>query len=700
MEDRKAIDDIIKDNDRRNRILYATFNPISGEGSIGERNVLSLPDFPIPIQYIPIEMMGEKTIKALKKEGSVKAFINNTLNVPYTQEAIDNVVELVTRIRFRYDFAFWAATLVYIKPKGGGEDVLFRLTYPQRKFVERLEKSRKEGKPIRLVMLKARQWGGSTTSQLYMAWLQLIHKVGLNSLIIAHQGTGSDEIKDMFDRMIKAYPLYMLHKMGEIYPANEPKIVGVGKSGSINRVPQRNCKIKIGTAERPDSCRGGDYNLVHLSEVGIWKTTDGKKPQDIVRSACKGVLYAPYTMIVYESTANGVGNFFHKEYEAAKKGKSQFDSMFVSWFEIEQNTLIFENDEKKFEFAKWLWENRNNANEPSNREESGRYLWWLWKKGATLEGINWYIIERSGVSNHGEMAAECPTDDIEAFVNTGAKVFDKYQIEAFRGGCKTPRYIGDVYGDDVRGLGALHNLRFSEDHQGLLWIWSKPEPDDEEERVTNRYLTVVDVGGRTSKADWSVIVVFDRFGMIDGGKPCVVAQWYGHTDMDLLAWKATQIAAYYNQSLLVIESNTPESKDPNNAPDGEHGLYILSQVSDVYKNLYARDQSEDDIKQGLPKKYGIQTNKFTKPIFIDNLIAVVREIAYIERDERCLDEMLMYEKKQNGSYGAVLGEHDDLVMTRAIGMHICFSKMEIPKVVDIKSRKRCVSRRSVSEATI
>ncbi|MEB3373025.1 hypothetical protein SFC43_05050 [Bacteroides sp. CR5/BHMF/2] len=113
------------------------------------------------------------------------------------------VIEQFVRIRSREDFPFWAATFVYIKNKGGGEDVLFRLTRPQRRFVERLEKLRIAGKPIRIILLKARQWGGSTTSQLYMAWLQLLHKIGLNSLIIAHQGAGSDEIKDMFDRMIK-----------------------------------------------------------------------------------------------------------------------------------------------------------------------------------------------------------------------------------------------------------------------------------------------------------------------------------------------------------------------------------------------------------------------------------------------------------------------------------------------------------------
>lgn len=51
-------------------------------------------------------------------------------------------------------------------------------------------------------------------------------------------------------------------------------------------------------------------------------------------------------MIVYESTANGTGNFFHREYTAAKEGKSQFEAMFVSWFDIEQYTLAFDSDKE------------------------------------------------------------------------------------------------------------------------------------------------------------------------------------------------------------------------------------------------------------------------------------------------------------------------------------------------------------------
>lgn len=695
----KEVVSILKENNKRNADVYQWFDPISGIGSIGKRTEVHIDDFPLETQYLPVEMLNLPLVKLLMKYGSIKHFLTIELAVEYSEEDRLKVIEQFVRLRCRYDFAFWAAMYVYIKNKGGGDDVLFRLTRPQRKFVERLEALRKANKPIRIVLLKARQWGGSTTSQLYMAWLQLVHKVGLNSLIIAHQGAGSDEIKDMFDRMIKAYPISMLYKLGETYNENESKLVGVGHSGSIHRVPQRNCKIKIGTAERPDSCRGGDYNLVHLSEVGLWKTTDGKKPEDIVRSACSGVLLKPYTMIVYESTANGTGNFFQREYDAAKRGTSQFEAMFVSWFDIEQYSLPFDNDDEKADFAIWLWKNKNNATPSSARAESGRYLWWLWQKGATLEAINWYVQERAKYNEHAPMASEYPSDDVEAFVHSGERVFDKYKVETFRASCKPPKLIGDVYADEDEGKNALKNLRFTEDAQGLLWVWDLPEIDDKE-IVTNRYVTIVDIGGRSKKADWSVILVIDRLFMMDGGRPQVVAQWYGHIDMDILAWKAAQIAAFYDNSLLVIESNTLETHDKERSVDGDLSHFILNQIKDVYPNLYARKQTEDEIREGIPRKYGFHTNVATKPMIISTLIKVVREHLYIERDERCLDEYVVYEKKQNGAFGAIIGKHDDLLMTRAIGLHICFYEMPIPTIILRTNRIMPKKKKAVSAATI
>lgn len=696
----KAIDKILKENEARLNRINAKFNPITGEGSVGERFDFTLKDFPIETQHLPVAMRKVPLVKQLIKAGSIEKFLNDLVGY-YSEEDRAKVVEQFVRIRCHHDFAFWAAAYVYILSKIPGEgEILFRLTRPQRRFVEALESKRLANEPIRFVLLKARQWGGSTTSQLYMMWLQVVHKVGLNSVIVSQTKKTSFAIKAMFDRALNSYPISMLYRMGEAYNEGEKKIENVGLSGDYKRLPQRDCTITVASYEAPDALRGDAYALVHCSEVGLWAPTDKKSPESVVRSACSGVVYRPYTMIIYESTANGTGNFFHREYEAAKAGRSQFSALFISWFDIDIYSIPFNSDKEREQFAQWLYEYRLSDNVNSDREESGKYLWWLWEQGATLEAINWYIVERRGKSDHGVMAAEYPSDDVEAFVHSGSRVFDKYAVDKFRPACRPPRYIGEVYADGDEGEEALKNLRFSEDKQGSLWIWEQPEIDPEE-IVADRYLVVVDIGGRSSKADWSVVTVFDRLFMMDADKPSVVAQWYGHIDMDILAWKSAQIAAYYDNALLVIESNTLETHDKERqlGLEGDQSLYILNLVKQVYDNLYARAQSPEEIKEGAPRKYGFHTNTLTKPRIISNLIKVVREGLYTERDERCLDELITYEKKQNGAYGAISGYHDDLLMTRAIGLHICFHEMELPRIVK-RTQLTVKKRKAVSEASL
>lgn len=706
----KLSDDVIRllyEDTRRINEARAPFNPVTGEASIGQRVKVEIPDYPIPVQYLPIEMMDVPLVKKMIKAGSIAAFIRNDLgedeggnaDTESNNETYNAVVEQFMRVRFRYDFAFWAAVVVFIKRKGGGDDVQFRLNRPQRKLVAWLENRRKAGKPIRLILLKARQWGGSTCIQMYFAWMQIVHKVGLNSLIVAHVKDASTEILDMFDRMLKQYPTELLHDIGEKVAQGEVKWKNVGNTGNIHRVPQRNCKIKIGTAEKPDTARGGDYNLVHLSEVGLWKRTEGKSPEDIVQAATSGIPLAPDTAIVYESTGKGVGNFFHREYEAAKQGLSLFEALFIAWFDIEMYALPFGNEDERADFAIKLWKNRNNETPNSDREVSGKYLWWLWNKGASLEAIHWYVNERRGKNDQAVMASEYPSDDIEAFAHSGARVFNMYDVEEFRPACKPPKFTGELVGKAQKGTEALQELAFQHDKHGNLHIWTMPDIDPQE-MVTERYLTVVDIGGRSTKADWSVIVVFDRLYMMDADKPVVVAQWRGHIDIDLLTWKAAQIAAFYDNSLLVIESNTADARDPErHVEGGDQSLYLLNQLASVYPNMYRRKQSDEDIKLRKPVKYGFNTNQQTKPEIITCLIEVVREHEYIERDANCLDEYLTYELNLKGQYAAIIGKHDDLLMTRAIGMWVCFREMGIPKIVK-RTQSKMPKRVAYSEASI
>lgn len=161
---REEIAAIIAENDRRNAEIFAAFNPITGLGSIGERVRVEIADFPLKVMYIPVAMARVKLVKRIVEAGSIEAFVREEFGAEHEpgEEERSKVVEQLVRLRCLHDFPFWAAMFVYIKAKGGGEDVLFRLTRPQRRFVERLEKKRLAGLPIRIVLLKARQWGGST----------------------------------------------------------------------------------------------------------------------------------------------------------------------------------------------------------------------------------------------------------------------------------------------------------------------------------------------------------------------------------------------------------------------------------------------------------------------------------------------------------------------------------------------------------
>ena len=713
---------ILVENQRRNDAIRQPFDPFSGEGAPLARTHIHIADYPPPLLHVPNTLLDDDRVSRMVILGSVAAYARQQGITQ--QEALEELEVL----RCRHDFFYWAWRYVRIKPKDGGDDIPFTLNRPQRRLVETFERARHEGRPIRVVVLKARQWGGSTVTQIYMAWLQLIHKKGLNSLIVGHVKTASAEVSSMFDKVMERYPQRLLERAslgeeadttaaadrqapvsifaldgegttasatdeGRSSTKKAPKVAGDRNTRLLRHIPSRNCKIKVGSAETPNSARGGDSALVHCTEVAFWKKTDNKTPEDIIRSACAGASYKPMTMIVYESTANGTGNFFQREYDAAKRGESQFEAVFVAWWQIEQYALPLVNARA---FAATLWAHRDDTTVTSQRAEPGRYLWRLWQMGATLEAINWYVSERRKYNDHGDMAAEFPSDDIEAFQNSGAHVFDTYRVEAFRRHCRPPRLMGELSAKGTKGKDALADLHFADEQGGQLWVWSPPETMAGV-AVSDRYLVVVDIGGRSTKADWSVICVFDRYWMMDGDRPEVCAQWYGHIDMDLLAWKAVQIASYYDNALLVVESNTLETHDDEHwLEGGDQSSYILNEIRDVYSHLYARKQSAEDIRRKAPVKYGFHTNVKTKPEIISTLVEVVREGLYVERDERCLDEYVTYIRRPNGSYGAVEGKHDDLLMTRAIGLHVCFHEMPLPHLVEQRSPRQPNSDANVS----
>lgn len=672
-QEEKLIDQILEEDEHRSQAMSTPYDPVSGLMSPGTRFTISIPELEPSKIHIPTAMQELPEVRMLMAGSSLtEAFPGS----------IENARQRWFELRCRYDFPFWAFKCIKIKHKnGGGLDIPFLLNAPQRKLIGEFEKMREAEKPIRIVLVKARQWGGSTATQIYMLWIQLMRRMGFNSLIVAHQNAGTDEVIAMAKTALDRYPRALLTENSEQIPDKEKIYVNAGLSRCAIKIPRRNFRIKAGSAERPDSSRGGDYALVHLTEVGLWRKTQGKSPEDIIRAATSGVLLQPETMIVMESTANGVGTFFHKEYLAAKRGTSLYRPVFVAWHEIEQYRVKVAD---RRAMAERIVKNRHSDFSDDDRIATGRYIWELWEAGASLDAINWYENARSQTNNADQMMSEYPSNDLEAFVNSGAHVFNRKKVLTLRKRCMPPKYSGELVGSADYGERALEGIEFEEEPNGRLKVWDMPDvKDGKSNLVQNRYLTVVDVGGRSMKADWSVIVVFDRYRMKRGiGGPAVAAQWRGHCDMDQLAWLSARIAKWYGESLLVIESNTLETRDPDRYVDGDQSGFILNQLRDCYPNLYARKQSPEDIMEGRPRKYGFHTNTATKPMIISNLVRVVREELYIERDEACLDEYLTYERRPNGSYGAVTGKHDDMLMTRAIGLHICMNEMTLPYSTD------------------
>lgn len=661
--------EIIEENKRRIAGNQEEYNPITGKGCCHKRIAITISDAPIPKQWIPEEMINEiPLVKLIVESGSIKDFIENELKLEYNENLFDEIWKAYIKVRIKYDFEFWAIMYVLIKPKDGGDNIPFYLYRPQRKLLRVLESMRIAGKPIRVILLKARQWGGSTLVQIYMAWIQLVHKRNWNSTICAHVKTSAQNIHGMYARFIEKYPPWLLDSTEQI------KFRPYMRSQSASIINEVQCKVIIGSSQAPESVRGEDASMAHCSEVAFYENTENNTPEQLIRSVCGGISTAPYTVIVYESTANGTGDYFHTEWLRAKKTdsdpeKSDKTPVFVAWFEIEIYSQRVENYKTLI-------------------DTFTEYDWWLWEKGATLENIAWYKNKRKEYRDHSDMKAEYPSDDIEAFKHSGETVFDPYKVAELEKGCIAPEYLGELSGNGIKGKEALKNIRFNPDITGRFKIWELPDPTP----ISNRYLAIVDVGGRSSKADYSVITVLDRFWLMHAGKVAVVAQWRGHIDHDLLAWKAALVATFYNECLLVIESNTYETEKT----DGEHTEYILDQISEEYDNLYARVPA-DKIKEGIPAKWGFHTNVSTKTLIVDSMVETVRELDYIEHDLDACHELNVYEKKKNGAFGARDGHHDDIAMTRFIGIYIS-KQLPIPKAITKETTKKKIS--IISEATI
>lgn len=625
--EKERCDELLAKNKMRHGLNNRAYDPFTGIGSPVARIRLIIDRDTYLL--IPERMQENDTIKNIIKSKSLEKYCNvKNINK-------DDVLYTILRLRMEYDFEYWCATCVKIQDKLTKKIIPFTLRKPQLKLFLALYGKMIDNKPIRVIVLKARQWGGSTLVQIFMAWIQLFHRTSWHSVIVADVEDQARNIKSMYSRLAQYHP-------SEVMPILFSSFEGSSKNKVIEN---RDCIIYMGSMQKPDSLRSADVMMAHLSEVGLWKATDGKKPEDLVQSIGGTVPLEPYSMVVMESTAKGIGNFFHKEWCKAVAGENGYEPIFVSWFEIEIYSIPFRSHQHRREFTMSL-------------SDTEQYYFTI---GATLEAINWYRTKKHTESyDDWRMGCEFPSTPSEAFQSTGRRAHSPSYVESMRKYILEPLYVGDLYASATYGEGAIDTtLHFEESQGGALNLWALPDKT----RMKRRYIVSMDIGGRGKDADWSVISVIDRYWLTEGGVEECIATCRFHLDQDLAVWKAVQIAVFYNNALLVIEANSLDSK----GSEGDHTLTILDEIKGKYENLYCRTDPQRII-EGAPERYGFFTSRASKSDLVNQMNKRLREHGYIERDRRALDEIDFYEIKDDGTYGAVDGQHDDIYMSRAIGL--------------------------------
>jgi hypothetical protein len=659
---KKDFESILTENKKRYEFLFADYDPLRGINSPLERIPFQFTQGGQEFYFLPSILEIPEMEKINTKKIPVDEYCKkNRVN-------FQKLLETITVHRLDNDFEFFCAVCMKIKNKEGGDQIFLHLNPPQRKILASLEELRVKKQPIRICMVKSRQFGGSTMIQIYMAWIQLRRKTSWNSVIAAHLNQAALNIRGMYSTVIKNYQ----HVETTTYRPFEG-------AQNIRQIVERKCKITVGSMQSPESIRSEDVAMAHLSEVASWKKTEGKKPEDLIQSIVGSILSLPETIIALESTAKGIGNYFHTTYTAAKKRENAYTPVFIPWFIIPMYTMALDPGED-LQIIETFTE----------YEES------LWKLGATLEGIKWYRFKlRELGGDTVSMRSEYPSTDIEAFQGTGARFFASDTIELQREFNMSPILVGDVFADAQTGPESLDNIEIKEHPNGNLKVWAFPELVDPEtkRKYKNRYCVSVDIGGRSKEADDSVIKVFDRKELSNGGMLVPALKWAGKIDFDRLAWKVAQIGKLYGDALLVPEMNKQRESD-SKFDEGSQFYTLVDEITDHYENIYCRTTPEQ-IREGLPRVYGFHTNSQTKPMVLNTLNKAMRDLIYVEYDSVACDQYDSFENKGDGKTGAVEGSHDDEVMCTAIGVWACIEHLEPCILVDPTQTKKVMKSTSL-----
>ena len=265
----------------------------------------------------------------------------------------------------------------------------FKLNEPQMKLYNTIRKLKQEGKPVRILVLKARQMGFSTLTEAIL-FKEVATKSNVTAGIITHESKATNN----------------LFNMSKLYYDNLPEAI---KPSIMNRNAQElifntkdntglNSKITCMTAGN-GAGRSGTYNFLHLSEFAFW---EGDKKEAYI-SLMQTVPNTPDSMAIIESTANGY-EYFKELWDKAVNKETDFIPFFVGWNELSEYQIPYTG----FELT-------------SEEKELKRIY------NLSLDQLEWrrWCIRNNCGGDIQVFKQEYPINPEEAFISTGKCYFDK-----------------------------------------------------------------------------------------------------------------------------------------------------------------------------------------------------------------------------------------------------------------------------------
>lgn len=213
----------------------------------------------------------------------------------------------------RNDFRKFAHDCLVIRTKTQGIKP-FILNQIQLDLLSRILRQIKLTGKARFIILKARQQGLSTFIEAFIYWWAIFHN-GFKGLVLTHLDSATQELFEITRRYNDNIPQEMRPKAHRD-SSHELNFRGI------------NSAIKTATAGSPNAGHGSTYQGVHWSEV-----SRSRNQQDMVAGILQTVPNGIGTLIFLESTANGVGEYFHETWQAAVRQENDFEPVFYAWFE-------------------------------------------------------------------------------------------------------------------------------------------------------------------------------------------------------------------------------------------------------------------------------------------------------------------------------------------------------------------------------